>query len=420
VKRGVINLLWATVERGLTRVVQAAVMLVFARVTDPEAVGIYNWVALGYTLYHAVAEIALRSQAVLCLNNAEDRAYIQRASHRARLFGAVLLAAILGVLALLYPERHAVVLGLLPFILVPSLTTAHIMPSAVLQYHERWRTLARSQAQAALIAFAVSLPIAIGAKSSLAMAAHVTVTEFSYFLLTRRAASTLHTPLTDVERRPPRETFHLMSVTVLTWGQNQLERVLIGAFAGAAALGTYSTAATIGRSGGDALGQAAASYVLARSANTEEKGRDRLMWRIGLASMAGAVMLAAVVLLAARFVFTPFLGPKYETSLVVAPLFAVATIPSVVSSALQVFGVAQQRSRTAVVSATVGLCFAAPIAWATTINFTAAVFLVIVKEVAVLAVFASMHRDRTSWRLLLAVTSAGALTCLAVVLLMRG
>lgn len=400
--RSVLNLAWATLERGLTRVIQALVMLVFARVTDPEAVGLYNWVALAYTLYSAIAEVAIRNEAVLCLTNTADLAYIRAAAHRSRLFGFALIGAGLTWLSFAYSDRREVVVGLLPFIIVPSLTTARIIPGATLQYHDKWPFLARAQVIAGGAAIAVSLPLAVLLRSSLAMAAHVVVTELTYLVLTRREAAKLHTSQTADSHRPPRRTLQLMAISIITWGQNQAERVFVGALVGAATLGWYSTGATIGRSGGDALGQASSSFTLARAASMKPEQRARMVGRIGLAGIGGASALVLVVTLAVDLVFTPFLGPQYAAALRSAPYFAVASIPAVVSSALQVFGVAEERSHTSIVSAVVGLSFTFPIALVAMRSLTAATFLVIGKELAVLLSYALLRRDRMSWQLLVA------------------
>lgn len=409
------HIMWATIERGLGRLAQALVMLLFAKFTSPEAVGIYAWVALTYTLYIAIAEVALRSQAVLCLRNDEDLAYIRGSARWSGLFGVMFTTAILAALFFIYPEHRDVVAGLSPFAVIPLITSAHIVPAAILQLHDSWQALARWQAVAAAGALAVSLPIAALLHSSLAMSMHLAVTQLLYLILTRRGAAALDTDRDQPSRQPRRETWNLMVISIGTWGQNQLERVFIGSLAGPGILGLYSTASTIGRSGGDALGNATSSYVLARTASAaDDKSRRRMLWTVGLVSVGGAVALAGIVLLTVDALLTPFLGPAYTATLEAAPYFAVATVPAVISAGLQVYGIAEKRARSAVASTVVGLVCALPIGLVATHDVTYAAIAVIGKEMLVLIAYAALRRDATSGRLL-ALSGSATLVALGVV-----
>ena len=418
--RTALHLMWATIERGLGRLAQALILLLFAKFTSPEAVGIYAWVALVYTLYHAVAEIAIRSQAVLCLQNEDDLEYIRTRSRWSGLFGVAFISGTLSVLFLAYPGHRDIVFGLSPFALIPLITSAHIVPAAVLQLHEYWRALARWQALSAAGALVASVPTAIFLHSSLAMALHLAVTEIFYLMLTRREASTLNIVRDKQSRQPQRETVSMMAISIVTWAQNQLERVFIGTLAGPATLGLYSTAATIGRSGGDALGNATSSYVLALTARaSDDSVRRQMLWTVGLISVGGAIAMAALVLLAVDIVLAPFLGSAYAATLHAAPYFAVATVPAVISASLQVYGVVEKRSGPAIASTVVGLVCALPIGLVATQNVTHAAIAVIGKDLLVLLVYAVLRRDVMSGRLL-ALAGTATLLALGVVVWVTG
>ena len=391
--RSVLHVFWATMERALPRVGTAVVMLCFARYTSPEAVGIYSWVALAYTLYQAIAEMGLRTLAVLSMRNAEDLRYVRRRTRLAAVLGSALLGCVLLGLWLAYPQRWQIVAGLVPFAIVPFITTAHIVPSAVLQFDQRWRELARQQLVAAVTALTASLAIVLTVHLSLAMAVHALVTETVFLVLSRRAVRGRMPVADQGSRHPQREAPGLVTVNVLGWVQNQLERVFIGALAGPAVLGLYSTASALGRSPNEALAAATGNYVRSRVANSVDPDvHARALRTIGLISSGGAAcaVLALVALL--DLVFTPFLGPAYGPTLRAAPLFAVATIPLSMSLTMQLVAISSGRSKASIIAGCVGLCFSLPIGLLATVTVHWAALMVVAKEVAVLLVTYGLAR----------------------------
>lgn len=396
--RTLIQLAWATLERAFPRVASAVVMVAFAAFTAPESVGVYSWVALTYTLYQAVAENALRNQAVLAIENPRHVLSVRRTAAQAAVAGAVAIAGTLTWLWFSYGGTLAgQITGLLPFLVVPFITTSGIVPVARLQFAQEWHRLARYQLFAALTGLTLSFTVVILTHSSLAMAVHVLTTEAVFLYLVRKHSATLDIPVREGGRHPRRGMGSLITLGTLGWSQGQLERVFVGGLAGVGTLGTYSTAVTMGRSPGEALAAATANFLRASiSGQADENKHAGLVRRITTLAALSATASVVLVVLLVIFVLEPILGESWRATLEAVPTLAVATIPYSVSVALQVLSVYYDRPRASIVPAVLGVLCAPVIGWLAVHSIHMAALMVIGKEIMVLVVCYALARVRGS------------------------
>lgn len=391
--RGILPLVWATLERGVPRLASAIVMLLFARHAGPEAVGIYGWVVLAYTFYQAVAENGLRQLAVNCVSNPGDVAFVRRTSVRAALIGGLVLLCV--VCGLSYQHRAdllTVALGLLPISFAPFITSAGIGAVGRLEFVRAWPALARYQMLSSLAGLSVSLAIITATRSSLAMAAHVVATETTFTFLCLRHSRRLNIDHNLPSSKPATQIRHLSTLSVLGWSQGQLERVFVGAMADKGGLGLYTTAVTVGRSPGDALAMATSNYLrasvvaLRADGGSADSDTARIVQRIGLMAVGSASTFALAVVFLAEPVFGWILGPTWISVLHAAPLMAVATIPSVVSSGQLIMAVFSGHGRRSAIPVLIGVSFALPIGFAASTSIQLAAGVVLVKELVMLVV----------------------------------
>ncbi|WP_180814712.1 oligosaccharide flippase family protein [Kocuria flava] len=344
--------------------------------------------ALTYTFYQALAENALRNLAILCLGNRRDAGYVRRLGSRLAWLGASIIGTTLLLLWTAYgAQQGKVIVSLAPFMLVPFVTTAGILPVARLQFSQRWADLARFQLVAAFFGLVVSLSIVFTIQSSLAMALHVLTTEILFMLLCRYAARGVVIDVIRSTRNPKRETVGLSLVGVLGWSQSQLDRVFVGALGGAGTLGLYSTASTMGRSGGDALASAMSNHLRATVARLEdEEDRASAVRRHGFVALGAATVGLALVTVLVEFVLVPILGADWAAALHVVPLIAAATLPASVSWGLQMMAVANGRQWASATAGLVGVACCLPIGLLAIQSLQAAALMVVAREILVLAV----------------------------------
>lgn len=383
-----IQLAWATLERVFPRVASAVVMVAFAAFTAPDAVGIYSWVALTYTLYQAVAESALRNQAVLAVTNPRHVQSVRRSAQGAAFIGTLALAITLAVLWVGHGDTLGrYVLGLLPFLVVPFITTGGIVPVARMQFRQEWHLLARYQLIAAVAGLSVSFGVVVTTQSSLAMALHLLTTETVFLTLVRRRSSRLYIPPREGGKHPRKGMGSLVTLSTLGWCQSQLERVFVGGLAGVGTLGNYSTAVTMGRSPGEALSAATANYLRAQISAQEETAKHAgMVGRITTLSVLSTTAAVGAVLILVQWILTPILGEPWRVTLEAVPTLAVATIPYSISMALQVMAVYYDRPKASIIPAMLGVAFGPLIGVVALGSIHAAAFVVIAKELAVLLV----------------------------------
>lgn len=403
----IVQLVWATLERALPRVASAIILIAFAAFTSPEAVGIYSWVVLTYTLYQALAENALRNQAVLGIENPASVAWVQRAARAGGTFGVVAIAVTLG---LLFANRGShgsgEVLGLVPFALAPLITTAGVVPTARLQFRQEWRHLARYQLVAAAAGLSLALTTVWLTHASLAMSVHVITTEMVFLLLLRRRSGRIDIPVGPGTRHPREGFWSLTLLSALGWSQGQVERVFIGGLAGTGRLGLYSASVTMGRSPGEALSVATANYLRASISGEPDEVRHSLtVRRIATVSVLAATAAVFVVMGLVERVLTPILGDRWQSALAVVPVLAVATIPYALSLTLQVMAVFAGRPKASIVPAVLAICCAPVIGVVAVESIHAAALVVVAKELMVLIVCQVLAKVSGATRPVLLATS---------------
>lgn len=390
----VVPLIWATLERVLPRVASAIILIAFAALTSPEAVGIYSWVVLTYTLYQAIGENAMRNQAVFAVENPAYVAWLRRYARAAGIFGSVTIAATLGALTL-HPWAHdsSVVMGLIPFIVAPFITTLGVVPIARLQFRQNWQRLAHYQFVAAVCGLSLAMTILFVAHASLAMSVHVLTTELVFVMLVRRRSLALEIPPGPGTKHPRDGFWSLSLLSALGWSQGQLERVFIGMLAGVGRLGLYSTSVNMGRSPGEALAVATANYLRASvSAEKDQARHADMVRRIVTLSVIVAAAAVFVILALVEWVLTPILGQRWQTALWAVPTLAVTTIPYAASLALRVMAVFYGKSTASIVPAILAICCAPAIGYLAISSIHAAALVVVAKELMVLSVCQGMAR----------------------------
>ncbi|MBO3143279.1 lipopolysaccharide biosynthesis protein [Dermatophilus congolensis] len=390
----VIQLAWATLERVFPRVASAVVIVAFAAFTDPGAVGVYSWVALTYTLYQAVAESALRNQAVVSVSNPRHVRSVRRTAHSSALLGSfAILVVLVGLWFTNGQDLGGYILGLVPFLVVPFITTAGIVPVARLQYLQEWHKLARYQLLAAVAGLSLSFVVVWLTRSSVAMAVHLLATESTFLFLVHRAHARVDITPQEGGRHPRKGMRSLVTLSALGWGQGQLERVFVGGFAGVGNLGTYSTAVTMGRSPGEALSSATSNFLRARiSAEKDTAKHPALIRRITLLAVLATTAAVGVVLALVEWVLDPILGDAWNVTLAAVPTLAVATIPYSISLALQIMAIYYERPRASIVPAVMALACAPLIGWVALESIEAAAYVVVGKELLVLLVTYALSR----------------------------
>ncbi|MDO5697720.1 MAG: oligosaccharide flippase family protein [Dermatophilus congolensis] len=411
-----IQLAWATLERMFPRVASAVVMVAFAAFTAPDAVGVYSWVALTYTLYQALAENALRNQAVLAVAKPRHVASVRRSARTAAVFGSTLVALTLIWLWFRHGDTLGMhVLGLVPFVAAPFITTSGIVPMARMQYNNDWNLLARYMLIASLAGLSLSFATVVLTHSALAMAVHLLTQESTFLYLLRKRSRQIEITPHEKSRHPREGMASLVAISTLGWSQGQLERVFVGGLAGVATLGTYSTAVTMGRSAGEALSVATANYLRAQiSAETDSARHPRLVRNVMTISAVSATLAVGAVLLLTALVLEPILGDVWRTTLEAVPFLAIATIPYSVSLALQVMAIYNDKHAASVIPSVLGLVCAPLIGWVALTSIHYAALVVIGKELMLLMVTYGMSRVKGAG---LPVAFAGGATVVVLALM---
>ncbi|MGZ0069651.1 oligosaccharide flippase family protein [Microbacterium arborescens] len=332
----------------------------------------------------------------------------------ARIAGPVGFAG-LSLVALLVAwltNEWALVLSAAPLLLVPLVNVRSVRTTAFMQVAAQWRSLAVIQASAAGLSLLVSVPLLLAFDSLLGPALQLLITELLFALMVARRASRFGIKeramlLPEGERLGP--TFgHLSAQAALGWIQGQADRILLGAFAGSAALGSYSFALALGRNPGDAISVASANVsratVVAQSDEDEARQvLDRFLVKALLASAVIVLGLAVGV----QVLLPLFLdATSWGEAIRAAGPILLSTVATVYAWSLSPVLIQFGAGRLLTGVKLIGLLFAPLIALAATSSLELAAWLLLARE-TVMMLAAVAVRWRLAPRRALAVALVG-------------
>jgi O-antigen/teichoic acid export membrane protein len=332
------GLAWTTASYGLREAVLFGTGILVARLLLPEELGVFALAALALAILGLVRSLGLSAAVVRDPDLTPER---QSA--------AFWLSALLGVLLTLglfaaagpaarwldEPALAPALRWLAPAFFLESLGATH---DALLERRRDYRRRAVRDGAATLLGAALAVALVLAGAGILALIAQ------------RLAASALSTAFLwlAVDWRPRlvarlRDVRALLAFglplagsTALTWLAGNLDRLLVGRFLGAAALGAYALAYTIARGPG-ALVQAVLGGILFPELShlRDDVARVRSVYLQSLAHVTAALLLPLSILcsLAPAFVHAVY-GPQWSAAGPVVSLFAVvAAVPIVTTTA---------------------------------------------------------------------------------------
>lgn len=345
------------------------------------------------TLYQAASDTAIRQIAVSAVVTEGGRKFLRRYAWISTIAGMVFLSASLVAIFAFTPSAvNDQVVLLIPLVAVPGLMAARVGALARIQMAGKWKALATFQLIGTAASFVVSVPVLLITRSLLASSLQIVITELAFTLLAVNAARSL--PAAEESRQenshPPlgQEFGHLAMYSVLAWFQSQTDRVLMGPVAGSTALGLFSVANSVARSGGDAVSTSTANVLRPelltnRHLTPKEIGEraDRVLTKAVLIS-AGATV---VTLLGIDLVLRPILSSQWDYALATARIISLTIIPTLFSWSMTVVLVAAGRTKWAAPIKFLGIPMAVPIAVVAAHSLLWAGTFVVVREVVLLA-----------------------------------
>jgi O-antigen/teichoic acid export membrane protein len=381
---------WAALERVLPRLVLAITGVVVAAVTSPSEVGLYAWGVIFLTLVQAATDLPARQVAVNALATADGRGFLHLYSRLVGTVGPIFLSISLTILVALAssPFAFSQLVALLPLALVPLPMALAVLPVASLQRQGHWRSISSTRAVSSVLGTAVGVTVAISTKSIAGASLANLVSEATFAIaiiwLHRRHTLPLPAPGGDSTSTETARAFRHMAIySLLGWAQAQSDRVLVGALAGPASLGNYTTGMSIGRSAGDAVAASQASVLRVDLGAAEATDSARIRALVGRnlrGSLFAAIATFALTTLGALLIVAPILGPEWAPALSVVPIVALTGIPAAISWSSGAVHVFTGRTAAANIAPAVGIAFAPVIAIAATSSLTLAAWLVVLRE----------------------------------------
>lgn len=161
---------------------------------------------------------------------------------------------------------------------------------------------------------------------------------------------------------------------------------MLGVIAGTAALGSYNLAMAVARNPGDAVSMSTANVVRVRLARAGGRGRGReSVDQVLVRAVALAAVLVILLNLVTAYVIRPLLGPSWTEPLDAVLPASLSIIITTVSWSLTPVLLVSGRLRWAVPIKVVGVALAVPIAFAALHSVEAAAWVVLGREVILLA-----------------------------------
>lgn len=332
------GLAWTTASYGLREAVLFLTGILVARLLLPRDLGVFALAALALAALGLVRSLGLSAAVVRDPELTEERQ--SAAFWLSGALGLLLTLALLGTAGRIAaafgePALAPTLRWLAPAFLLDSLGATH---DALLERRRDYRRRAMRDGAATLLGALVAVGLALSGAGLFALVAQ------------RLTASALGTVFlwaaTGWRPRlvaPPRDVKALLAFglplagsTALTWLAGNLDRLLVGRFLGAAALGAYALAYQVARGPG-ALVQAVLGSILFPELShlRGDLARVRSVYLASLAHVTAALLLPLSILcaLAPAFVHAVY-GPQWSAAAPVVRLFAlVAAVPIVTTTA---------------------------------------------------------------------------------------
>ncbi|WP_444663090.1 lipopolysaccharide biosynthesis protein [Cellulomonas sp. CW35] len=380
--------LWALVERTAPRAATALASVALAALVSPDQVGVYALGIVVLTFVQAMTDVGARQSLLLHWTQGATDRFVRRFAWLAVPGSALAMAVGLVLVSRLGTGAdEASFVMLLPMLVVPGLAILSMPAMVELQARGHWRQATSSQGVGAIVGLVVGLGVMLWTRSILGGAVQLAVAELVTLLLATRAVRRRRTaPRTGEAPGVVRDYALTSGYAVLGWGQGQVDRLALGAWAGAATLGLYTFASQVSRSLAEAAAQGTSSVLradLGRVDRADDVDALRSTVNRAMARSASLVGVVAVASIAGAAVLAIVLSPDWRPALLVVPLFAASGFGTAASwnttALLQRIG----RVGRAMWVRVVGVLMAFPIAWAATHSLPLAAGLVVAREVVV-------------------------------------
>lgn len=354
-------------ERLIPRLLAAGLTFVLAILTDPTSVGVYSAALLVYTLVQALTENTLRQIAPSHLSESRHDQVVRWA------WGfSIAGGIIMGVACCLIGGSHSVQTSayLSPIAAAPVFGCFAVIPTSYLQIAGRWRTLVSARFVSSVAPVPISFALLLWVKSPFGAAFQLCASEAINLiiccLVARRwglralveGSRTTASENLDSRLNHGRDVVSMTLFSGLGWAQGQIDRVLVGAVGGLAALGSYSFASSLARTPGDALGASTANLVRARlvSGSPDSSLSSELDALFGKAVLLAAG--CAVGMGTASLLLSKLLNEQWHSALQAVPLLAVSCVPASLNWCVAPVLLSRGRSFVSVLPPLIGILFA--------------------------------------------------------------
>lgn len=385
------SLIWSLIERVFPRLASALLMVLLAQFVTPVVIGLYAWPMLVLTFYYSALDGAIRQVVVPSFANKNSYEFLLRYRRWASLLGVLAMVITLGVLWFVFPASlHMQVAALAPLIAVPVANSYAVIPLGFLQRADRWRSLANLQLVVAALSLVVSLPVLFLTKSLMGASIQVLLAELLFAILAHRAAVRAgmmqHLRAIGAGASLSREFRHASWFFILGWLQGQADRILLGAIAGTAALGSYNLAMAVARNPGDAVSSSTANVLRVRLDSVVElqevrKKSDHLLVR----AVALSALLVVVLDLGTQFILRPLLDGSWSRPLDAVFPASLSILITTVTWSLAPVLMARNRLRWGAPIKIVGVVLAIPIAVAAAHSIVLAAWVFLAREAILFA-----------------------------------
>lgn len=411
-------LVWAFAERLAPRVGTALLMLAFAATSSPETVGYYAAAMTGYTILQTITDGAAKRIAVSAVVTKQGVAFLRLY----RIWYAVLgTLALLGVIILvwLWGAPASDVLTFTPLLLLPGVMGMRVEALANLQRAGHWRQISVASASSTLVALSVGFPLVLTLHNALGSVVQLVLTEtlFAVWLRATAKAKCTPVPLIDTDTDYRSAFWSAGGFIISLQGQYQLDRVLVGAMGGSAALGAFNLGWSLSRSVSDSLSTGTLNVLQSRVMDGQQRSAQeiqRIVMDVLPRALAMASVTVAAVYLAARFVAPWILGEAWTSMLQMVPLMSATALPAICCYCLVSVLMYYQRMSWAIAPRILGLVFSVGVGWAVQYSLEAAVWIAMLREVVSMFVMMIGARQVVSVRMVTLPLGATLVACGAV------
>lgn len=420
--------IWATFERLVPRGVVAASTMCAAIVTDPHSLGLYSWATLSLTLFGAFTDGAISHLATVFAQTHKGRAFLRRYMLAVGALGVLWMTVSLAIVASVFGGDSDIAdfLPLMPLAFVPLAQALAVQSAADIQREELWRKLSLFRAVGAAVGAAVGIPLVFAFRSVVGACAAMLISEAVYTLLVRSYAhinlrATSLAGAEDGHRSQWTMYRDVMQLVVFGWLQGNLERGLLGMWAGTSALGIYTLGSAVARSAGDAISIAEANVLRVRIDRTNSASDREIRLLYGRNIISGMFITttsAAIVTALSLGALPHILGPQWTAATEVIPIISLSAIPLTIAVCSTPVHVARKNSRILYIAPATCLLFAPFVALAAMSSLTLAAWIVLFRECAMVLINAIMMKRAAPVReltLAMTVVLSGALAVFVLI-----